>query len=267
MTCAARVAGTSVRSVLGGGIVALAGLCATPAHAADEEIQVYMNEFNDPHQLGLDVHVNYVPSGDRTPDYTGAEIGVHRLRVTPEFAYALDRHFELGAYLPLTTLDHTGTFRVEGAKLRLKWMGSHTSHGFFYGLNYELGRVDHKLDQNPWNNEIKLIGGWEGDKWIIAANTNIDFAVSGPAKGPADIELATKVGYKLTRATTIGFESYNGIGTVRNFGAVSASDQASYLVVDTRIGAWDLNAGVGKGYGTNKDDVIVKFVIGVPMGR
>ena len=252
---------------------ALALATSGTAHAADEEIQVYMNDINLPHQPGLELHVNDVASGDQTPDYPGAESSLHRLRVTPEFSYGLDDHFELGAYLPLTTLDSSGHFRADGWKVRVKWLGSHTERGFFYGINYEVGRLSYRLDRNPWNNEIKLIGGWEGDKWIVGANANFDFVLSGPsktsgpAKTPADVQLATKLGYKLTETTILGLESYNGVGNLRNLGNFSGSDQSTFLALDTKLGRWDFNAGVGKGYGTNKDDLIVKFIIGVPIGK
>ena len=246
---------------------AVALIACAPARAADEEIQVYMNEINAPGQPGLDLHVNDVATGDGTPDYPGGQSSLHRVRVTPEFSYSLDDHFELGAYLPLTTIDASGRFRVDGWKLRLKWLARHPERGFYYGINYEVGRVDYRLDQNPWNNEIKLIAGWEGDHWIIGTNTNIDFALSGPAKTPASVQLATKVGYKLAKETTFGIESYNGIGTLRSFANFSGTEHSTFVALDTRLGRWDLNAGVGKGYGTSKDSLIVKFIIGVPIGK
>jgi hypothetical protein len=237
------------------------------AHAADEEIQVYMNDINLPHQPGLELHVNDVPSGDPMPDYPGQQSSINRVRLTPEWSYALDDHFELGAYLPLTTIDSSGQFRVDGWKVRVKWMGAHSERGFFYGINYEVGRSDYRLDQNPWNNEIKLIGGYEANKWIAGANLNFDFALSGPARAPADVQLATKAGYKLTEFTIIGLESYNGVGTVRNFGNLANSNQSTFVALDTRLGRWDFNFGVGKGYATNKDSTIVKLIIGFPFGK
>ena len=251
------------------GPAAAIGLMMTwgAAHAADEEIQVYMNDINLPHQPGLELHVNDVPSGDATLDYPGQESSINRVRITPEFAYALDEHFELGAYLPLTTLDSSGHYQVDGWKVRLKWLGSHSERGLFYGINYEVGRGDYRLDRNPWNNEIKLIGGYEAAKWIVGANVNFDFALSGPAKTPADVQVATKAGYKITEFTIIGLESYNGVGTVSNFGNLAASNQSSFVALDTRIGRWDFNFGVGRGYGTNRDGTILKMIIGFPFGK
>jgi hypothetical protein len=253
---------------LAAGLIATLALAGPgPAHAADEEIQVYLNEINQRGEPGLDLHVNDVTAGDPAPDYPGAQSSLHRVRITPEFSYGLTDNVELGAYLPLTTIDSSGRFRVDGWKLRVKWLPRHPDEGFYYGVNYEVGRVDHGLDQNPWNNEIKLIGGWNSAKWILGANLNVDFALSGPAKALPDVQLATKAGYKLSRATTIGVESYNGLGTLRHFGALSGDDQSTFVAIDTRLGHWDLNLGLGKGYGTSRDNTIVKLIIGVPIGK
>ena len=248
-------------------LLSLAWLVALPlpAHAADEEIQVYLNEINPKGGFGLDLHVNDVLSGDPTPDYTGAQNPVHRLRVTPEWSWSATDNVELGLYLPLATLDAGGHFYADGAKVRIKWLPRHPEKGFFYGINYEVGRVGHRLDQNPWNNEIKLIGGWEGDRWIVGANANLDFALSGPAKTPAELQWATRIGYKLPGKTVVGIESYNGLGSIRDFGHLAHTEHSTFLSVDTVIGKWNLNAGMGKGYGTSKDDVIVKLIIGVPI--
>lgn len=260
------ISGKLSRRVSAGCIGVLGLFAGSTAQAADDEIQVYMNELNAPGQPGLDLHVNDVPTGNATPAYPGEQSGINRVRLTPEWSYALDDHFELGAYLPLTTLDSSGHFQVDGWKVRVKWMGSHSERGFFYGINYEAGRVATRLDRNPWNNEIKLIGGWEGNKWIVGANANFDFALSGPAKTPADVQIATKLGYKITEFTIVGVESYNGVGTIRNIGNLSGSDQSTFVALDTKVGRWDFNFGVGKGYGTSKDSTIVKLIIGIPIG-
>ena len=247
--------------------LAVSALASAPARAADEEIQVYMDEIGRPGALGLDVHVNDVLAGDGTPDDPGADTALHRWRITPEFSMALNKSFELGAYLPLATITPGGTLRADGFKFRLKWLAPHTETGFYWGANFEIGRVSHRLDENPWNAEFKLIGGWRNDHWLIGVNGNLGFKVSGPAPSPATLELATKLGYKLTPRLTVGVESYNEIGPLRSLGHFSANDHVTYLAVDADLGGWDINAGIGKGYGTSADHTVLKFVIGVPIGR
>jgi hypothetical protein len=241
------------------------------AHAAPEEIQVYMDEINRPGEIGLDVHVNHVLVGDGTPDYPGGESSLHRLRVTPEFSLGLTNTLELGAYLPLATLARDGVVRVDGFKFRLKYLAPHKETGFYWGANLELGKVSHPLDINPYNGELKLIGGWRNGRWIVGFNGNIDFVVSGPQHDPVTFELATKLGYKVSPALTLGLESYNGAGALRALGHFGSSEQTTFIAADTYVdshwGRFDINAGLGKGYGSNTDSTILKFTIGVPIGR
>jgi len=131
------------------------------AHAAPEEVQVYMDEINPAGTAGLDVHLNYVTSGQPGADYAGAEPSLHDFRVTPEFSLGLGSGFEAGLYLPLATLSSDGVFRAQGVKARIKWIAPHAQDSAFYwGANFELGRVAYRLDQNPWNAELKGIAGW-----------------------------------------------------------------------------------------------------------
>lgn len=246
-------------------VLAGAGL-AEPARAADEEIQVYMDEIDPRGVFGLDMHVNDVLTGDPGADYPGGEASLHRLRVTPEFSLGLGGGFEAGSYLPLTTLAADGVYRVQGVKLRLKWVAPHDrDRGFFWGANFELGRVAHRLDENPWNAELKGIAGWRGGRWELAVNGNLDFKVSGPVSAPATFQIATKADYSLTPGFAIGVENYNDFGSLDHFGAFAANEQTTYLTADTHVGKWDLNLGIGAGYGASGDHLVAKAVIGVPL--
>lgn len=244
----------------------LALLLAGPARAADEEIQVYMDEIGPPHRLGLDLHFNYVPDGRTVPDYAGQQASEGRTRITPEWSYALNTNTELGLYLPLMTVDRDGAFRASGVKGRVKWVAPRPAgQEWFWGLNLEVGRVAKSLDINPWNAELKGIVGVRKGPLTLAANLNADWVVSGPEHGPVTYQVATKAAYRLSEATAIGIESYNGLGGGRRFGQLSEEDQSTYLVVDTSLGKWDLNLGAGYGYGRPEDRFVLKAVIGVPI--
>ncbi|HTK33780.1 MAG TPA: hypothetical protein VL358_00665 [Caulobacteraceae bacterium] len=245
--------------------LALACLPAA-ARAAPEEIQVYMDEMNARGKFGLDVHTNYVASGDFTPSYPGEQSNVHRFRVTPEFSYGLTPDLELGAYLPLTTLDNRGRFTVSGEKVRIKYIFPKAEgQTWFAGANFELGRVQHRLDVNPWNAELKMIFGFRSGPWTVAFNGNTDFTVSGPQPGPVSFDVDTKISYAFGKAVSLGLESYNGIGDSRHLGDFGNNDQTLFATADTSIGKWDLNLGVGRGYGANPDRWILKAIIGVPI--
>ena len=226
----------------------LAGLMlGNPAWAAPEEIQVYMDEMGDKGEFGLDVHLNYVRSGSAVPDYPGAQAPRHVFRVTPEFSYGLTPNLELGLYV-LTSRDTNGNSTVDGQKLRLKYIAPKAAdQAYFVGANREIGRVDFRLNENPWNGELKGIFGYRVDRWTLALNTNIGFKIAGPVDSPPTWSLATKVAYKTDRDFQIGFESYNELGELNRLGNTDLNQlsQTLYAVVDAGIKGWDINFGVG----------------------
>jgi hypothetical protein len=194
-------------------------------------------------------------------------ISDNRIRITPEWSYSYAPGLDIGFYLPLTEISRDGAYSVDGAKLRLKWLAPSGEQGLFGGVNFEIGRVDKRLDINPWNAELKGIIGTHAGKWTLAANTNFDWAVSGPATGPMSFELATKAAYAVSDKTAIGIENYNDFGPLKNFTKFQDGDQKIFAVVDTEMGGWDFNAGVGYGYGDPEDRWILKLIIGTPLGK
>ena len=56
--------------------------------AAPEEIQAYLDDFAEVGKSGLDLHTNYVASGQQSTD--------HQFRVTSEFSYGVNTHWEVG---------------------------------------------------------------------------------------------------------------------------------------------------------------------------
>ena len=249
-------------------LAALAVAAPGAALAADEEIQVYMDEIGPVHVPGLDVHINYVPRGRVAPDYPGEEASGERVRITPEWSYSLSPNLELGAYLPLAEVTRTGDFELGGAKMRVKWVAPRPAdQAWFWGLNFEIGRVRHTVDVNPWNAELKAILGTRQGPWTLAANLNLDFVVSGPDQGASpDLQAALKVAYALGKETSVGVETYNGLGTTHALGPFAHNDNQTFIVIDHGFGRWDLNFGVGYGYGRPEDRWIVKAVVGVPIG-
>ncbi len=246
------------------GVLAL--LAVSPARAAPEEIQVYMDEMDAPGEFGLDLHNNFVPSGSGTPDYPGAQASLHRYRLTPEFSYGLTPTIDLGAYLPLLTVADGGGLSAEGIKFRVKYIAPKSSAAHtWWGLNLEVGKVSHALDINPWNAELKTIVGGRFGKWLLAANANVDWVVSGPRPGPVTLDVDAKLAYAVNARTQLGVETYSGLGALRRPGGLSGEEQFVYLVADTAIGHWDLDVGLGRGFGAAQDRWVVKAIIGVPL--
>ena len=258
---------TPTSRLLLAGMAALALSTGGRAIAAPEEIQVYEDDLVKPGGVGLDLHNNYVLSGDSRPDHPGGAAPEHAYRFTPEFYYGVAPNLEVGLYV-LSQVEHDGTFTIGGEKLRLKYIAPRASEDkpFYWGANFEIGRVSNRYDVNPWNAELKGIAGYVRGPWKVVGNANLDWTVSGPDRQKPTLNLSAKVGYALAKELSVGFETYNDIGNSHNFGRFGAQEQALYAVVDTAIHGWDLNLGIGRGFTGATDHWVAKAVIGVPFG-
>jgi hypothetical protein len=249
-------------------MIALAVLAVTAGgvSAAPEEIQVYMDEMNGAGKFGLDVHANYVVSGQGMPDYPGAQAPRHVFRATPEFSWGLSDQWDLGAYI-LSSVDAAGRSTIDGQKLRLKYIAPKIAgQEWFWGANLEIGRVAHRIDENPWNGELKGILGLRSGRWTLAVNPNFDFKISGPVASPASLGIGSKISWKSDAEVEYGIESYNEMGPFRSLGRLNQQSQTLFGVVDLTYRGWDLNLGIGRGLTTSSDRWLVKAIVGVPFG-
>jgi len=243
----------------------VSGSMPNRALAAAEEIQIYMDEMNAPKEIGLDIHTNYVFKGNHTPDYPGAQAPDQVLRITPEFSYGLTPNLELGAYILMSHgSDERST--VDGEKVRLKFLATkEDGQHFYWGANVEVGRVNYRLDQNPWNGELKGIIGYRDERWTLATNPNIAWKISGPASNPPSFHLDSKLAYKTEWGFDAGVESYNEFGPVAHMGHFDKESQTLFGVIDINVHGWDLDLGLGHGLNAASDRWLVKAVISVPL--
>ncbi|MFZ6864119.1 hypothetical protein ACO0K7_15915 [Undibacterium sp. Ji67W] len=229
--------------------------------AANEEIQVYMDDLSQPGHFGIDIHNNVVISGDKNAPYPGGLAPRHQYRLTPEFYYGLTKTLELGGYL-LGTRSADGQTHFEGEKVRLKYIAPHDAdHGFFWGANLEVGRTNLYASPQPWNAELKGIAGYRTGNWTFAINPNFDWSLSSGG-GPVTLNVDGKVAYKVTEKTQIGLEAYNELGPLRNLQALNQNSKTLYLALEHDFGAFDLNAGIGRGLTTDADKWVLKFIVG-----
>jgi hypothetical protein len=247
------------------GVFAMLSFTLADSMAANEEIQIYMDEINRPGEFGLEIHNNHVFSGNTVPDYPGAQTPAHVFRLTPEFSYGLTDNFELGVYL-LSSKDSRNNLNIDGEKLRLKYISSKKpGQSFFSGANFEIGYVAQRLDQNPWKAELKGILGDRAGRWTFAVNPIIAWVVSGSSPAPPTLEVDTKLSYAFEQDFALGLESYNGLGQTDKL--LGTAPQNLYVVVDGNIAGFDLNVGIGHGFTAMSDKWVAKAIINVPFGN
>jgi hypothetical protein len=229
--------------------------------AAPEEIQVYMDDLSKPGESGVDVHNNYVISGDRNQPYPGGQAPNHVYRLTPEFYYGVSNTVELGFYL-LTTREPDRDPRFDGSKVRIKFIAPHDpNNGFYWGANLEIGRTDLRVSEVPWNSEIKAIFGYRSGPWTYAVTPNLEVPLSTHG-GPVSSEIHSKIAYSISPDTMLGFESYNELGPISHSPQLHDNGQTLYAAVDHDFHSFDLNAGIGRGLTAESDQWVVKFIVG-----
>jgi hypothetical protein len=237
-------------------------ICSSICAAAPDEIQVYLDDMSEPGHFGVDVHNNYVLSGSRTPDYPGAQSPYGVYRLTPEIYYGLSHSYELGLYV-LSSLNPQGQTNIDGAKLRMKYIAPHDAEkGSFWGVNFELGRVDRRFSENPWTTELKGIYGYRGGSWLFAINPNLDWSFSGQANSPVALRIDSKLAYQAGSNYAVGIEMYNDMGPLHNLGHLSQESEMLYGVVDVEVKNWEVNFGVGRGLTTASDRWVLKLIVG-----
>ena len=238
-------------------------LMSSVAQAAPEEIQVYLDDMVGRGNFGMDVHNNYVVSGDETPPYPGGEAPDHVYRLTPEFYYGPSDTLELGLYM-LTTRQPGRDPTFDGPKLRVKFIAPHDADaGSFWGANLEIGDTSLRVSPQPWGTELKGIYGYRWPRWLFAFNVNLDWTSTAPFGGPPSLDVDSKVAYTMDGGYQLGFESYNELGELSHLGHLSQDSEMLYAVFDTDLPkGMDLNAGIGHGLTTASDHWVIKFILG-----
>jgi len=258
-----------VSAPLGVCLVAANLWCASAHAALPDEIQVYLDDLNDPGHYGLELHVNTTPVGVTTPTYPGEVVAAQGVRMTPEFAYGLTNDLEAGAYLPIVH-ESNGDFRAPAFKLRLKWVPikqPEQGPGFFAGLNGELSQVQERFESYRRGLELRPIFGWRDATWLLATNPVLDFALEGPQRYSAP---AFDPNFKVARAVApgiaTGIEYYTELGPLSEIVPLNQEKHTLYWAIDIDRPPWIINFGIGRGLTPVTDPWTVKMIIEIPLG-
>jgi hypothetical protein len=246
-------------------LAAALGLASPGSYAVPDEIQVYTEEMDDPGEFGLELHVNYVPRGEKTAPYDGAMPSYHMLQLTPEFSYGITKTLEAGLYLPVA-FSGDGTAYGNGARLRLKYIAPRDeADAFFWGINTEVGYFSHRVSESNWGIELRPIIGYRGKDWLVAFNPILDADLSSNVSRKPNFEPALKLTRTVREGVRAGLEYYGAFGPL--FDPASASERSHFLyaVVDVDLHGFDFNLGVGRGYGAEADTRVVKAIISLPF--
>jgi len=237
---------------------------AVALSSTDDEIQVYNNAINAPGQFGLEIHSNFVVDGTRIPAYEGDAPSYGSFRETSEFSYGLGNNWELGAYLPL--LSQGGITRLEGGKIRIKYLLQEDS-GFYYGFNSEVGHTTKRSNEQPWNQELRPIIGYDGEDWRVAFNPVFSWSLVGHDAFLPSFSPMLKVGRVVTDNVVLGVEHFVDLGMVNKVESLQHQGHNTYFVLDTTVANVNVNVGAGYGWTQDSDGWTVKMILGLPFNQ
>lgn len=234
-------------------LLLVAGLatCAAAA-AAPSEIKVFTDELALPGEHTLETHVNKAQPGEK------AENRSRPLQLMPEYSYGLHPNWEVSLQLPMSFGSEAN--RLQGYRAELQYIAPHDpEEGFYWGLNFELARIDPQGEPSFWNTELIPILGYRTGRWHLVANPGIDKAVSGTAR-TVNFEPAVKAAYRVEGRNFVGLEYYVDAGPLRHRLPAHEQDRVLYVAWDGRVGKSDLNIGVGRGLTDVSDRWVVKAI-------
>ena len=215
---------------------------ANNAAAAPNEIKIFTDELANYDEHTLETHVNKASRA-------GPRIENRRtpLQVMPEYSYGIWHNWEFSLQLPAAFGQDAS--RLEGYRTELQYVAPHDKDaGFYWGVNFELARIERPGDASFWNIELIPILGYRTERWHFVANPGIDKAVSGASRA-TDFQPAGKVAYRAFEKNYFGIEYY-------------ADDQSRvlYFAWDGKVGKSDINVGIGRGLTDSSDRWVLKMI-------
>ena len=224
-------------------IVAVVGIAALPrvARAQDAfEIQVYDSETAAPKDVGLEVHLNYVPD-DRVSHFT----------LEPHVGLA--RWCEAGAYFQ-TALRPDGGLDYAGVKLRFKArVPRRLAHGLVgLALNGELSSVPPKYEETGLGGELRPIVDVAWKRLYASVNPILGFDFFGADAGHPQLEPAATVLVSLAEGWAMGAEYYTALGPIDRPLPLAQQVHRVFGVATIAYKWFGLHVGAGYGLGAGE---------------
>ena len=239
-------------------LVATVMIAGTAGLRAEDEIQVYNAEINEPGKWSVQSHMNYAIVGRKQPEVPGGLVPNHTLQGTPEFAYGVTPWFEFGFYIPYA-VDRDG-FHSNAGKLRFLFVTPDAAkRDFWYGVNFEIGYATTFFSETRWNMEIRPIIGWTFGDYELIVNPIV--AIGFGDKGDASFEPAARFAKKIGKDLAIGLEYYADLGPIGNLLPFSEQGHNLYGVVDFKVADVEVNFGIGYGFTEGSDRWMAKMIL------
>ena len=251
---------------IGRAIVAVLSIgYASASLALPDELQVQMDDINEPGQVGIDLSAGYAMGNPKTATDEDRRPTAHLLQASPQRSYGLTKTMQLGAQL-FYARDSSGQSKIDGA--RLEWLylpirpAEEGGEGLFAGTLIEAGHLPKRLSENRLDAELRLIAGYRWGKWTVAANPEIGRKLAGDGSGVPDLSARMKLAYQATPTYAVGAEYYGDFGNMHAVGPLSHRSQQLFGVIDAKHGGCNFSIGIGRGLTSRSEPWVLKAAVG-----
>ncbi len=243
-------------------VAAAIGAAATPsaARAQGDEIQVYDGGLAPKGVFNLTLHNNYTPDGIKTPSFPGAVVSHKSLNGVPEWAYGVNRWFELGLYLPLYSHDADMGWGLNGFKLRTLFaVPNADDRRFVYGANFEFSYNTERWDTSRFTSEIRPIIGWHLRPVDVIFNPIFDTSYDG--LNNLEFVPSTRIAYNTASSWAFAIEEYSDYGSLDDLAPAAEQGHQLFAVVNHSSPSLDVEFGVGYGLTSASDRFTLKLIL------
>jgi hypothetical protein len=224
------------------------------ARAVPDDFRVLTDELTDHGETALEVQGSVGSAG--------SNLGASRQRQgLVEISYGLTENLEVS--LQFLGSQENGQLRGNGVNLESQYIGPHDAdQGFYWGARTELGRGRSFGEVHSiFSLEARPIVGYRFGKWHAVLNAGLRKPLSG-ADRHISWEPSAKLKYRFLGHNFLGAEYYVQAGQHGVVGPDGFRRKLGLLVVDTRLGAMNLNLGLGRGMNVGGDGTVLKAVVG-----
>jgi hypothetical protein len=253
-----------MRSFLLLGATLVAALPPATVRAQDNyEIQVYGSALVPPQRTMVELHSNFTVEG-RSTVVDGLLPTEHAFHETLEITHGFAPWLEVGVYVFTSVRDGNGW----------SWVGDHVRPRLAVpeswrwpvgvSLSTEFGYQRRAFSTDTWTWEIRPIIDQQLGRWYWAVNPALEKTVTGESAGRGwEFSPNAAVSYDLSAQVTAALEYYGAFGPLSGFDPAPEQQHQLFVAVDLNVSPrWEINLGVGRGFTSSTDHLLLKTIFG-----
>lgn len=246
---------STLRSILL--VIALFGIAPSLSAQEGYEYEVYSTHVAAPRMGALELHTNYVATGNRSSE--SELVSTDRsIRSSLEFSHGINRWLEGSFYFVGGVFRGMGTEYV-GNRVRLTAVApSKWNLPLDLGVSQEVGYARRGFSEHRWMYEISPIIGKTFGRVSLLANPALERGFGSGGESELELEPRAKVSYEIGDDGALALEYYGALGPAKAFEPAYEQHHQLFVTFETDIGhRWEIGGGIGRGLTRESDRTVL----------